>query len=95
MKLSRKSWFVRWAYLGESMWAIPAHTTVCTLFARAFLLSPISGIVFLMITPFIGLAWIGQKLKLDRDVPMPAVVRIAGQRVSDWRNRVCSIVEIE
>jgi hypothetical protein len=95
MKLSRKGLFVRWAYLGESDWNIPDRATVCSLFARAFLLSPLAGALFVLISPFLILTWLADKFNLHQEVPMPGVVRVVGQRFSDWKDRVCSVVEIE
>lgn len=66
MQLSRNSWLVKWAYFLEDA---PSRESLCTLFWRVVLLSPIklasiATIIGLFITalfviPIIGLGWWG------------------------------------
>lgn len=105
MKLSSKNWLVRWAYLDHGKWELPERTTVCALFFRAFVLSPLMAVMMLVViaiaAPCVGLVkgwdWLVKKLNLERELHLPEMpaMDLVGQRIADWKNKVCTTVEID
>lgn len=107
MKVSGSSPFIKWCYLLRlsSLKADvePQETSVCELFARAFLGTPLGLLLvaFILVTcgPIYLLSKVWERymwrIDWDREIRFPVSVRVIGQRITDWRERVCTKVEIE
>ena len=106
MKLAASNWIIKAAYLPETLfrehWRIPDRTNVCTLVSRIIFMLPAFAFFCCLIGPLMGFIWLCGKLsetrlwaKMSAPIPKPAIVELAGRRVSDWKEGVCTIVEIE
>ena len=108
MKVSGSSPFIRWCYLLRLHNPLkdsvpPQESSVCELFARAFLGTPFAllfvGAVFVIGGPIYGICkgwhWLSNRYGLERDINLPDSMRVVSQRLEDWHDRVCTKVEIE
>lgn len=107
MKVSGSSPFIKWCYLLQlnslKDSVSSCETSVCELCARAFLGTPLSllfvAIIGALTAPFVlldmGIKWIVRRYNINREVNFPVSVRVVSQRITDWRDRVCTKVEIE
>lgn len=102
MKLTRKSWWVKWAYMDKFILRdgdhpIPAQTTICDLVGRSIFIPPAFGVflllvgcVFVIASPFFLIEWAAKKYF----APTPPQKSVIVQRFEDWRERKCTKVEI-
>lgn len=102
MKLTKKSWLVRVAYvdrfvLKDPGLPIPSSTNLCDLMARAIFIPPAFALflaVFAVIAcPVLAVLWVTEKI--DDALPRPRAPRVISQWFEDWRERKCTKVEIE
>jgi cytochrome b subunit of formate dehydrogenase len=101
MKLSKKSLLVRWAYLFDEQ--KPERTTVCTLFWRAFvavpLFLPFAALVLMALAPVGLIVWLSEefwpKTRAAKRIEQGWRQNIVRQRIADWKNKTCTLVELE
>lgn len=109
MKVSKRNWLVRWAFLGERLGgdSPPDRTNICELFVRIIYLAPVMCfmwlIVGIIVGPFFLLGWIfssqrrwvrGSK-SLDQLVSEKWKSSLIYQRIVDFKNRTCTVVDLE
>lgn len=104
MKLLRTSMVVRWAYLLDPE-KIPAATNVCDLFWRSIMMIPFSIIslcIILAFGPFFFVLWlmeewIGPAMDASDTIQTfkNSFRAVIIQRFKDWKNRRCTMIEIE
>ena len=106
MKIAKSSWIIKAAYFPETVfredWKIPDRTNVCSLVSRIVFLPPVFACFCCIVGPIFGAIWVCSKVsetrlwsKLNAPIPKSALVELVGRRVSDWKEGVCTIVEIE
>ncbi len=100
MTIKKTSWIIRCAYLFEDK--LPKRTNVCTIIGRLLVLPILCVLAGILIIPLVLFAF--PIIWLEEEFPKTQISKRLDKwwknnfvyvAISDWKNKTCTIVEIE